>query len=204
MQVLMVYAETHILLAFLIMAGVAGLLGSAVLMLRPDWLVVFGRYANRWISTRKYERAIERAIDFDRWFYRHARSGGVLLLSGACWMVLYFTVYFDKARLAAILSAGNASALREMDRLLDGAVLLALAGGVFATMASLFLLLRPSLLRDFEQDANRWVSTRRALRPLDIEHGELDDYVLRHYRVIGVLLLFASLFILSVLVYRLR
>jgi len=204
MQVLMVYAETHILLAFLIMAGVAGLLGSAVLMLRPDWLVVFGRYANRWISTRKYERAIERAIDFDRWFYRHARSGGVLLLSGACWMVLYFTVYFDKARLAAILSAGNASALREMDRLLDGAVLLALAGGVFAAMASLFLLLRPSLLRDFEQDANRWVSTRRALRPLDIEHGELDDYVLRHYRVIGVLLLFASLFILSVLVYRLR
>ncbi len=204
MQVPMVYAETHILLAFLIMAGVAGLLGSAVLMLRPDWLVVFGRYANRWISTRKYERAIERAIDFDRWFYRHARSGGVLLLSGACWMVLYFTVYFDKARLAAILSAGNASALREMDRLLDGAVLLALAGGVFAAMASLFLLLRPSLLRDFEQDANRWVSTRRALRPLDIEHGELDDYVLRHYRVIGVLLLFASLFILSVLVYRLR
>jgi hypothetical protein len=204
MKIPAVYVETHILLVFLIMAGVTGLLGSAVLMLRPDWLVVFGKYANRWISTRKYERAIERTINFDRWFYRHARSGGVLLLSGACWIVLYFTVYFDKAGLAAILSSENASALREMDRLLDGAVLLALAGGVFAAMASLFLLLRPSLLRDFEQEANRWVSTRRALRPLDIEHGELDGYVLRHYRVIGVLLLFISVFILSVLVYQLR
>ena len=204
MKIPVVYVETHMLLAFLIMASVVGLLGSAVLVLRPDWLVACGKYVNRWIPTRNYERALERTVDFDRWFYRHARSGGVLLLSGACWIVLYFTVYFDKAGLAAILSAGNAGVLREMDRLLDGFVLLAVAGGVFAAIVSLFLLLRPSLLRDFEQEVNRWISTRRALRPLDIRHEELDDYVLRHYRVVGVLLLLASFSILFMLIYWVR
>ena len=198
------YTEMHILLAFLALAGMVGLLGSAVLVLRPDWLVVLGKYANRWISTRKYERALERAVNFDRWFYRHARIGGMLLLSGACGIILYFAVYFDKAGLAVNLSSGNVGALREIDRLLDGFVLLALAGGIFAAMTSLFLLLRPSLLRDFEQDANRWISTRRALFPLEVVHGELDDYVLRHYRVVGVLLLLASLCIFGMLVYWLH
>ena len=199
-----IYTETHILLVFIALAGMVGLLGSVVLVLRPDWLVVLGKYANRWISTRKYERAVERTINFDRWFYRHARIGGMLLLLGACGIVLYFAAYFDKAGLAAVLSSGNARALREIDRLLDGFVFLALAGGVFAAMVSLFLLLRPSLLRDFEQDANRWISTRRALLPLEIVHGELDDYVLRHYRVVGVLLLLAGLSMLGISICGLR
>ena len=189
--------EAHLLIVYLAIACVVGMLGGAVLILKPDWMARFGRLANRWVSTRSVERSLERTIDFDRWFYRHARVGGVLLLSGACWIIVYFAVYFDKAKLASLLSPANPVDLQYMGRFLNGFVAIALAAGVFAAIVSLFLLFRPSLLRDFEKGANRWISTRRALYPLDATHQGVDQYVLKHYRLVGILVLLACLYMLG-------
>lgn len=195
-------AETHFVVIFLAIACIVGMVGGVVLILRPVWLAAMGQYANRWISTRNAERSLERTLNFDKWFYRHARVGSTLMLFGACWIIIYFTALFDKTRLAAVLSP--AGGLRDMDRFLNGFVALALAGGVFAAIVSLFLLLRPSLLREFEKEANRWISTRRALYPLDVRHDGIDQYVLRHYRLVGMLLLFAGIFMLGTLIFLLR
>jgi hypothetical protein len=192
------------LMSLLAIASIVGLLSGAVLVLRPTWLADLGKLANRWISTRGAERSLERTINFDKWFYRHAGIGSTLMLLGACWIITYFTVFFDKARLATMLSPANAADLQDMDRFLNGFVALALAGGVFAAIVSLFLLLRPSLLREFEKEANRWISSRRALYPLDIRHDGVDRYVLRHYRLVGILLLFSGLFMLAILIFLLR
>jgi len=197
-------SETGFFMSLLALASIVGLLSGATLVMRPAWLADLGKQANRWISTREVERSLERTINFDKWFYRHARIGSTLMLFGACWIIAYFTVFFDKAHLAVLLSPANANDLQDMHRFLNGFVALALAGGVFAAIVSLFLLLRPSLLREFEQEANRWISTRRALYPLDVRHDGFDQYVLRHYRVIGMILLFAGLFMLGVLIALLR
>jgi hypothetical protein len=197
-------SETGVVLTFLGLASLVGMLSGTILVLRPGWLAEFGKFANRWISTRDVERGLERTINFDKWFYQNARIGSALMLFGACWIIVYFTVFFDKARFANILSPVHASDLQDMHRFLNGFVAMALAGGVFAAIVSLFLLLRPSLLREFEKEANRWISTRRALYPLDIRHDGVDHYVLRHYRVVGMLLLFAGVFMLGILMFLLR
>jgi hypothetical protein len=83
--------------------------------------------------------------------------------------------------------------------LLDVMVLTSLCGAVLAIFVSLFLLLRPSSLRDFEQGANRWISLRRAMKSVEVEHGELDEFVMRHARHVGMVLVTGSLYVLVLL-----
>jgi hypothetical protein len=197
-------ADLHFLLVFMALGGIFGLLGGVMLIARPGWFIGLGKYANRWISTRGVERKMEQNVDFDRWFYRYSRAGGSLILFGACWIILYFTVYFDKAKFAAALSPHNSAALLEMNRWLESFVLLALLGAVFAAIISLFLLLRPSLLRDFEKGANRWVSTRQVIRPLELRHDGIDHFAIRNNLIIGIVLVVTGLFLLGALSYWLR
>ena len=68
-----------------------------------------------------------------------------------------------------------------------------------AVFVSLFLLLRPSLLRDFEQASNRWLSLRRALKPMEVRRDGVDEYVFRHARQAGILLMLGSLYVLALL-----
>jgi hypothetical protein len=83
--------------------------------------------------------------------------------------------------------------------LLDALVLTVLLGALFSALISLFLLLRPSMLRDFEQGANRWVSLRRALKPMEIPRAGVDEYVLQRSRQAGILLVLGSLYVLIML-----
>jgi cell division protein FtsW (lipid II flippase) len=80
-------------------------------------------------------------------------------------------------------------------------VLSSLLGALFAVFISLFLLLRPSMLRDFEQGANRWVSLRRGLKPLEIGRAGVDEYVFKYGRQAGILLVLGSIYTLSLLTF---
>lgn len=193
--------ELHYLTLFLAMAGMVGLLAGAVLIVRPDWLARTGGYANRWFSTRKLDSALERTFSLDKWFYQHHRASGLLLLAGACWMLVYLTAVFDKFRMLAALVKVTGIPRKLMEGLLDGGVLLSVAGAVFAAMLSLFLLLRPSLLREFEYGANRWISTRNAQEVLEVSREWPDRYVLQYGRAFGLLLLLGSVFMLGMLAF---
>ena len=83
--------------------------------------------------------------------------------------------------------------------LLDALVLSVLLGALLAAFVSLFLLLRPSLLRDFEQASNRWVSLRRVLKPVEVRRDGVDEYMFRHGRGAGILLVLGSLYVLVLL-----
>jgi len=192
--------EVNLLLVFLALACMVGLLGGALLMLRPHWLERFGRHANRWISDLRFNSALERIIDIDKWFYRHHRASGWALLGGSGWIVGYFVVFFDKYRFIPVLTRLGNVPPPMVDGMLDSFVLFILLGAVCAAIIGLFLLLRPSLLRGFEAHANHWVSTRRALRPLEVPRAGVDDYVLRHGQLFGLLLLGGSLFMLGMLI----
>lgn len=192
--------EVNLLLVFLALACMVGLLGGALLMLRPHWVERFGRHANRWISTRRFNNTLERIIDADKWFYRHHRASGWALLGGSGWIVGYFVLFFDKYRFIPVLSRIGNVPPAMVDGMLDSFVLFILLGAVCAAIIGLFLMLRPSLLRGFEAHANHWVSTRRALRPLEVPREGADGYVLRHGQLFGLLLLGGSLFMLGMLI----
>lgn len=192
------------LILFLMLGSVTGLLAGAALLLRPEWMLRVSKFANRWVSTRQMARPLDRSINMDAWFYRYNRLCGALLMSGAVYVVYFFTAAFDKA--AVLKNVFNAASIPPalMAGLLDALVLVSLVTAIFAAIVSLFLIFRPSMLREFEQRANQRVSLRQALKPLESQHGGLDQYVFKNVRLAGILILAGSVYTLVILVNNLK
>lgn len=184
---------------FLIVGSLAGLVVGALLLWRPQRLHAVSALLNRWISTRHLDQSLERSVSLDPWFYRYRRTSGTLTLLGSCYILYVFTAGLDRAAAINAFSVNYKLPAALVAALLDGGVLIALLGALFAGIISLFLLLRPSSLREFEQGANRWVSLRRALKPAEIPRTGLDEYVLQHGRRAGILLVLGSLYTVVVL-----
>lgn len=190
---------TRSLLLFLILGSVAGLIAGATLLLHPGWMLSVSKLANRWVSTRQFVRPLTLSIGLDSWFYRYNRLNGALLMAGSIYIIYFFTVVFDKA--GALKNIFKAAVVPPalMAGLVDALVLCCLTGAVFAAIVSLFLMLRPSLLREFEQGANQKISLRLALKPLEIQRDSVDPYVFKNVRWAGILILAGSLYTLVVL-----
>jgi hypothetical protein len=186
----------HVLLLVLMTGSIAGLFAGTALVLRPAWLLHVGNFVNRWISTRLMSRVLERMVRVDRWFYRHHYASGIFLLGGAIFLIQFFTGRFDKERTLIEFRHLFSIPPALLDRLLDSAVLTILLGAAFALIISLFLLIRPSMLKSFEQGANQWISLRRALKPLEISRFGMDEFVFQNVQMTGVLLLCGSLYTL--------
>ncbi len=181
---------------FLIVGSIAGMVVGALLLLHPQSLQRVSQNLNRWISTRHLNQSLERNIDLDPWFYRYRRTAGTFILLGAVYIFYYFAVSMDKTDTINGLVKYSKLHPLLVGGLLDALVLSALLGALLAAFVGLFMLLRPSLLRDFEQAANRWVSMRRALKPMEVSNHSLDDYVFKYGRQAGILLMLGSLYVL--------
>jgi len=186
-------------LLFLIIGSLAGMVVGALLLLRPQSVQRASQKLNRWISTRHLDQSLERTVALDPWFYRYRRTSGTLTLLGALYILYFFAVRMNRPEMIGALSQSFQLPAALVSGLLDALTLSALLGASFAAMISLFLLFRPSLLRDFEQGANRWVSLRRALKPLEEQRAGVDVYVLGHAHQTGVLLVLGSLYVLAIL-----
>jgi hypothetical protein len=184
---------------FLLVGSLAGIGVGALLLWNPFRLRALGALLNRWISTRHLDQSLEQAVMIDPWFYRYRQANGVLTLLGAAYIIYFFTVSMDRDATVAGLARYYDLHIQLVGGLLDAFVLSALSGALLATFVSLFLLLRPSLLRDFEQAANQWISMRRALKPMEASHPGLDEYVFKHGRQAGGLLVLGSLYVLVLL-----
>ncbi|MBI4808357.1 MAG: hypothetical protein HY799_05380 [Nitrosomonadales bacterium] len=181
---------------FLLVGSLGGVVIGGLLLWDPLRLRAVSGILNRWISTRHLDQSLELSVEIDPWFYRYRQASGVFILLGAGYILYFFTVSLDRAGAIAGLARHYNIPSSAVGVLLDAFVLCALLGAIFAAFVSLFLLLRPSLLRDFEQAANRWVSMRRALKPMEISRQGLDEYVFRHGRQAGALLVLGSLYVL--------
>lgn len=191
-------------LYFLILGSCVGLIVGALLILRPHWLARVNLFANRWVSTRALNKTMEQTIEFDRWFYRYRRfSGGVTML-GALYLLYFFTVQLDKAAAIAGLSRHFHLPAAAVAALFDPLVLIVLLGAVFALFVSLFVLFRPSQLREFERGANQWISLRRSLKPLEIPRSGVDEFALRHAPKTGIMLVMGSLYTLVLLTFWIK
>jgi hypothetical protein len=186
---------------FLIVGSLAGMVLGALLLLRPQSLQRVSQLLNRWISTRHLDQTLERTVNFDSWFYRYRRASGALTLLGAIYILYFFSVSMDRASTLSGLAKHFKLPLPVVSGLLDALVLSAELGALFSAFISLFLLLRPSMLRDFEQGANRWVSMRRGLKPVEIPREGVDEYVFKYGREAGILLIFGSLYTLVFLTF---
>jgi hypothetical protein len=189
----------HMLLLFLMAGSIAGLFAGAALVLRPVWLLRASNHVNRWIAMRRISSLLERVIKVDRWFYRYRHASGMFILAGAVFLIYFFTARFDKLGTLIGLSRKFALSPAFIEVLVDSSVLSILLGAALALIISLFLLIRPSMMKEFEQGANQWISLRRGLKPFEISRVGVDEYVFKNVQMTGVLLLFGSLYTLAVL-----
>ncbi|MFZ2525184.1 MAG: hypothetical protein WAW87_07695 [Candidatus Ferrigenium altingense] len=182
---------------FLLIGATMGVAVSLLLIFKPHLLARTSRMANRWISTSRMDQLLNRSIGMEQWFYQHHRLLGILITFGACYILVYFGLLFDKPATLQSLSGYAPNWLRDI--LLDALVLAALIGAVVALFVGLFLWLRPSLLRGIEESANQWISTDRAVRALEVPHDQVERFVARHLQRVGWLLLVVSIYLFFVL-----
>lgn len=178
---------------FLLTGALLGTLLGLLLIFKPPLIESINRVANRWISTRHFERLLDRSVSLERWFHRHHRAAGMFIVLGSLYILGYFGFQFDKAYMLQRLSSAVPAKL--LGGLLDALVLTSLTGAAVALCVGLFLWLRPSLLRGIEAGANRWVSLRQATEVLDVSHNQVESFVLHHSRQAGWLMLVGSIYL---------
>lgn len=178
---------------FLMVGALAGIAVSLLLIFWPHLMARVNRVANRWISTRHLNRLLDRSINIEHWLYQRHRPLGMLIVSGACYILIYFGLLFDKS--VALQRLSGHMHLQLLDMWLDVLVLVSLTGAAVALCVGLFFWLRPGLLRGIEESVNQWVSPRRAVRVLDIPHDQVERFVAGHAQRVGWLLLLGSIYL---------
>lgn len=181
---------------FLVVGSFAGLLVGAFLVMCPQRVQRLSALLNRWVSTRQFDKTLERNFSVDPWFYRYRQTCGVLILLGALYVLYYFIAGLDRGLAIEVLAKYFSYPAVLVASLLDALVLISLLGALCAVMVALFMLFRPSLLRGIEQGANQWLSLRRTLKPMEIPRANVDVYVLRYARQTGIFLLLGGLYTL--------
>jgi len=184
---------------FLVVGSFAALLVGALLVFRPRQFKSISVLLNRWVSTRNFDKALERNFSLDPLLYRYRRFTGTLLLLGALFVLYYFTWKMDKAAAIEGLARHFHSYPSLVGGLLDAVVLGAMLGALCAAFIALCLIFRPSLLRGFEESANQWLSLRRALKPMEIPRDSPGRFVETYARQVGIFLLLGGLYTLVLL-----
>lgn len=178
---------------FLLIGAAAGIVISLLLIFRPHSMVRANRAVSRWISTQRMHDLLDRSINIENWFYRHHRICGVAIVIGACYILVYFGLLFDKT--ASLQHLAGHMHPKMLETLLDTLVLASLAGGAVALCAGLFLWLRPSMLRGVDELSNKWVSTQQAESALDATHDNVEKLIEAHAPRVGWLLLLGSIYL---------
>ncbi|BBI98311.1 hypothetical protein FGKAn22_00040 [Ferrigenium kumadai] len=188
----------HDLDIFLLIGALSGVVLGLIMISRPQILPNINRVANRWISMRHVDRALDQSISIDYWFYRHHRPLGILVILGASYLLVYFGFLFDKE--SALHGLAGYVPITLLDGLLDALVLASLVGAMIALVVGLLLWLYPNLLHGVEKVGNRWVSSRRATKVLNVPHDQVDSFVEHHTRLTGWLLLLGSAYLFTAMI----
>ncbi|MBI3523365.1 MAG: hypothetical protein HY066_02365 [Betaproteobacteria bacterium] len=184
-----------LLQVFLVSLGVAaclGILAGILMLFRHEQLLRLNQYFSRWMSTDKFGEQFDRPRSTERFFYRHHRLVGAALLFGAMVVLYTFLFSYNLRKISIVITRDNWWWL-------DAVVGMLLIGSVPAAIVGLIMFSRPSLLRDIENSANRWISTDRLLQWFNGMRYSAEQSILQHRRLAGVTLLFGGLYIMTAL-----
>ncbi|MDD2929585.1 MAG: hypothetical protein PHY50_07190 [Sideroxydans sp.] len=181
------------------LGSLAGIAVGALLVFRPGSVARLSGILDRWVSTRRIDRALERNITLDPWFYRHRILTGSLLILGALFVLYYFTAALDRGMAIQGLSQHFSYPPQLTEGLLDALVMSALLGSLSAIIVALFIMFRPSLLKASEEEVNRWISLRKALKPAEISRDNLNRFVGLYAKQTGIFLILGGIYTIALL-----
>jgi len=176
--------------------SIVGILVGVAMLLKPEQLMRLNQQVSRWICTEKIAVTFDCRRRVEPFIYRYHRLMGAAVLIGAVFTLHAFMFRYNLRFISTLIPKNYwwlSDALVTM--LLIGSVLAALIGGIVLT--------KPSLLRDIETSANRWIDTEQASSWINSKHYFIERFFFRYHRFFGALILIASLYVLVALRYYL-
>jgi hypothetical protein len=183
------------LLTFLLVGALAGLVVGVWLTAWPMQFFQLTSGLNRWTSARRALKIWETPLHWERFFYRHHRAFGLMILLATGWTLYYFIRLYSPEQVLRFWrrASGISPAWAP---LLAGTVWIIRIASVLAMLIGLVVLIRPSLLKHFEAKSNTWVSTRKMMRPLEQSYPVADSFANRHPRIAGLIIIAVSCYAL--------
>src|SRR3990172_2545496 len=178
--------------AILCGCSVFGFLVGVGLLLKPERIVLLNQYFSRWFSAEKMTEQLDRPRSAERFLYRHHRLVGGALFIGAIFVLYTFLFSYNMRRISAAAASGYWV-------LLDALMAILLVGSVLAALVGIIVATRPSLLREIEKSANRWIATEGIVQLFNSMRYSPDRHILRRGKIAGVFIIAGSLYILIVL-----
>ena len=129
------------------------------------------------------------------------RLVGTLICAGALYALAVLGTAKGEAAIAKSLSTLGPA--RVAAWLAESLRYILLAGNFAALLFGLVFIVRPSALKRLESWTDRSISGRKSTKTLEEMHGQVDQFVRRHPRFVGVLVFFGSIYVLVNLGYAL-
>jgi hypothetical protein len=191
---LLVYTLGPVLYVLLLAGAALGTVIGVLLLVDSQRVMRWNLLLNRWYSTRKAIRTLDRPVDIKRSVYRWHRVLGVVVFAVSLYTLDVLVFGFQTSALVRALRDVGSPALLSLA--LEGVRLFLIAGNVAALVAAAILVFRPSLLKGLEGWGDRNYTLRVPTRALDVMRYQPDDFVRRHPRLVGALLLIGGVYVL--------
>ena len=186
---------------FLMVGAAFALLVGLMLLLDSERAFRIGERLDRWVSTRAAVKPLEEFHNIGRPLYRMHRLVGALICAGALYSLVVLGMPSGEAAITKSLRGiGSTKFAAWMSESLRYVLL---AGNFGALLFGLVFIVRPSALKSLEAWADRRISERKAVMPLEKMRLSADQFLRRHPQVVGLLVILGSLYVLLNLGYAL-
>jgi hypothetical protein len=171
------------------LASVAGLWALSA----PRSFIRLNRWCSTWIDTRGIEHKLsESRHSLDRLIYRHHFLSGFLLVVAS--LSLLYLVLFQFAG-KTVTGGPRAVSAQWFLLLYEFMLSFACLAGITGMIVGMIVFIRPSSLKLAESWGNRAVSVQPFFERLEQRFVAIDDWVARHTRLFGGVVLLLSFFL---------
>jgi hypothetical protein len=174
-------------------AGIATFVLGFLIAVSPSLVMRVGEVLNRWVSTERVFQDLDSPHPSERLFYRHHRIFGCLLALGGAYVLYVFgSAGLDASRLGNLMLFGSRTVAQW---LLDSLTAMNRVFGIVAIALGIAVFIRPSVLKVLENSTNRWFAVDESVKRLDVQLTAPDRLFARRPRIVGILIMLASAYI---------
>jgi hypothetical protein len=186
-----------VLFVLLLAGAVLGVVIGALLVFDSARVMRWNDALNRWFSSRNTVEVLDHTVEIKRAVYRWHRLVGLLLFGGAFFTLDALAFGFTTTALVRTLRGTGSSEL--MALVFEAVRIFLIIGNVFALLAAVVLVFRPSMLKGLENwaDRNYSYSGRESAEKLNVMRYQPDDFVRTRPKVVGTVVLLGSIYALA-------
>jgi hypothetical protein len=205
---------TEVLRLFVIVLAVGNVLALAAglaLLLAPKriakWL---GLRSAHPLSIRLLTKPFEKPRNSERVMLRYPRVLGAVLLAGGAFVMFKWTFFVsslsvaDGARMLHRLFPASTFSAPAWESFWVTALVLILLGAVLALLVGALALVRVQTLKNLSSFTNRWISTRRAVKPVSRPYYGIDRLVGQRPQVWGGIITLLAVYTLVMILWSAR